>query len=181
MMMPPWLRKLALVVHVTASVGWTGSVAAFLALALVGLQSQDAILVSGMYLAMDVTAAYVIVPLSIASLASGVVQSLGTSWGLFRHYWVLAKLLITAVSTFLLITHTRGISYVADIAGQMALGSGDLRELRVQLAVDAAAAIVVLLVTTLLSVYKPRGLTPYGWRKQREQRAGARAADTASS
>lgn len=181
MIMPAWLRKLALVVHVTASVGWTGSVAAFLALAVVGLQSQDAILASGMYLAMDVTAVYVIVPLSIASLASGVIQSLGTSWGLFKHYWVLAKLLITAVSTFLLITHTRGISYMAEVAGQMALGSGDLRGLRVQLAVDAAAAIGALLVTTLLSVYKPRGLTAYGWRKQREQRLGAQAVDTATS
>jgi hypothetical protein len=181
MTLPPWLRKLALVVHVTASVGWTGSVAAFLALAIVGLQSQDAILVSGMYLAMDVTAAYAIVPLSIASLSSGVLQSLGTSWGLFRHYWVLVKLMITAVSTFLLITHMQGISYMADVAGQMALGSGDLRGLRLQLAVDAAAAIGALLVTTLLSVYKPRGLTPYGWRKQREQRLGARAVDTAAS
>ena len=181
MIMPPWLRKLALVVHVTASVGWTGSVAAFLALAIVGLQSQDAILVSGMYLAMDVTAAYVIVPLSIASLVSGIVQSLGTSWGLFKHYWVLAKLLITAVSTVLLISHVRGVSYVAEVAGQMALGSADLRGLRVQLALDAAAAIGALLVTTLLSVYKPRGLTPYGWRKQREQHLGARTADTAAS
>lgn len=180
MIMPPWLRKLVLVVHVTTSVGWTGSVAAFLALALVGLQSQDAILASGMYLAMDVTATVVIVPLSIASLASGVVQSLGTSWGLFKHYWVLAKLLITAVSTFLLLTHMQGISYMADVAGQMALGSGDLRGLRVQLAADAAAAIGALLVTTLLSVYKPRGLTPYGWRKQREQRLSAQPVDTAT-
>lgn len=181
MIMPPWLRKLALVVHVTASVGWTGSVAAFLALAVVGLQSQDAILVSSMYLAMDVTAGYVIVPLSVASLASGVVQSLGTSWGLFKHYWVLAKLLITVVSTFLLITHTEGIRYMAEVVGQMALGSGDLRGLRVQLAVDAAAAIGALLVTTLLSVYKPRGLTPYGWRKQRAQRLDTQAVDTATS
>jgi hypothetical protein len=181
MTMPLWLRKLALVVHVTASVGWTGSVAAFLALAVVGLQSQDAILVSGVYLAMDVTAAYVIVPLSIASLLSGVAQSLGTSWGLFKHYWVLVKLVITAVSTFLLITHMRGISYMAEIAGQMALGSGDLRGLRVQLAVDAAAAIGALLVTTVLSIYKPRGLTPYGWRKQREQRVGGRVVDTVVS
>jgi hypothetical protein len=181
MIMPSWLRKLGLVVHVTASVGWIGSVAAFLALALVGLQSQDAILVSGVYLAMDVTAAYVIVPLSIASLASGVIQALGTSWGLFKHYWVLVKLVITAASTFLLITHMQGISYMAEVAGQMALGSGDLRGLRVQLAVDAAAAIGALLVTTVLSIYKPRGLTPYGWRKQREQRVSGRAVDTAAS
>jgi hypothetical protein len=35
----------------------------------------------------------------------------------------------------------------------------------------AGAALVLLLVATTLSVYKPRGLTRYGWRKQREQRA----------
>jgi hypothetical protein len=181
MTMPPWLRKLALAVHVTASIGWMGSVAAFLALAVVGLQSRDALLVRSMYLAMDVTATYVIVPLSIASLSSGVVQSLGTSWGLFRHYWVLAKLVITAVSTFLLLTHMQGISFMADVAGQMALASDELHGLRMQLVVDAAAAIGALLVTTLLSIYKPRGLTPYGWRKQREQRLSVQAVDTVAS
>ena len=49
----------------------------------------------------------------------------------------------------------------------------DLRRIRIQLAFDAAAALVALLVNTTLSVYKPRGLTKYGWRKQREQRAPA--------
>lgn len=181
MIMPAWMRKLALTVHVVVSVGWLGAVGTFLALAIVGLSNQDVVLVSAVYLGMDVTTGYVIVPLSIASLLSGVVQSLGTSWGLFRHYWVLAKLLITAVSTFLLLMHTRGISYVADVAGQMALSSGDLRQLRVQLAIDAGAAIGALLVTTLLSVYKPRGLTPYGWRKQRDQRTSSGAIDTATS
>lgn len=173
MTMPFWLRKLALVIHIITSVGWLGAVAVFLALAITGLNSQDAFLVSGAYLAMDVTVTYIIVPLSIASLVSGLIQSLGTSWGLFRHYWVIAKLLITAVSTFLLLNHTQGVSYVADVAAGMILGSTDLRYLREQLVIEAAGAIVALFATTLLSVYKPRGLTPYGWRKQREQRAAA--------
>jgi hypothetical protein len=30
-----------------------------------------------------------------------------------------------------------------------------------------------LIVATVLSVFKPRGMTRYGWRKQREERAGA--------
>jgi hypothetical protein len=175
---PPWLRKLALATHITASVGWLGAVAAFLALAIIGLNGQDALLVSGAYLAMDVTVRYVIVPLSIASLVSGLIQSLGTSWGLFQHYWVIAKLLITAVSTFLLLNHTQGVSYVASVAAGMSLGSTDLRYLREQLVIEAAGAIVALLATTLLSVYKPRGLTPYGWRKQREQRAAVDPATT---
>lgn len=179
-MMPPLLRKLALTLHVVCSVGWLGAVGAFLALALVGLTSQEDPLVRSAYVGMDLMTGLVIVPLSIAATATGIVQSLGTPWGLFRHYWVLAKLLITAASTFLLLSHMRGISYVAALAGQMALGRGDLRELRVQLAIDAGAAIGALLVTTLLSVYKPRGLTPYGWRKQREQRSASPAAPRAS-
>jgi hypothetical protein len=30
--------------------------------------------------------------------------------------------------------------------------------------------LVVLLLVTILSVYKPRGVTPYGWRQQQERR-----------
>jgi hypothetical protein len=40
--MTPGLRKFALTTHVTSSVGWLGAVVAFLALAIVGLISQDA-------------------------------------------------------------------------------------------------------------------------------------------
>ena len=35
----------------------------------------------------------------------------------------------------------------------------------------AGAALLLLLVVTTLAVYKPRGMTPYGWRKQHEERA----------
>ena len=44
-------------------------------------------------------------PLCFASLFSGLVQSLGTEWGLFRHYWVLFKLLINVLPTALLLLH----------------------------------------------------------------------------
>ncbi|MGH9252111.1 MAG: hypothetical protein ACRD0W_21725 [Acidimicrobiales bacterium] len=78
------VRKLALTAHVTFSVGWTGAVAAYLALAVAALASRDAQLVRGTYLAMEVAAAwFVIVPLSLGSLLTGLVQALGTTWGLF--------------------------------------------------------------------------------------------------
>jgi hypothetical protein len=170
-MMPPLLRRLALTLHVVCSVGWLGAVGSFLALALVGLTSRDDPVVRAAYVAMDLTTTLVIVPLSLAATATGLIQSLGTPWGLFRHYWVLAKLVITIPSTVILLTHTRAIQYMALAAAEFPIAPGDLRELRVQLAVTAAAAIIALLVTTGLSVLKPRGLTPYGWRKQREGRA----------
>ena len=96
--MTPRLRKFALTAHVVSSVGWLGAVAAFLALAVAGLTSRDAQVVRAAYLAMDLIARLVIVPAALASLLTGFVQSLGTPWGLFRHYWVLAKLLITVLA-----------------------------------------------------------------------------------
>jgi predicted permease len=168
--MGPQLRKLALTAHITSSVGWLGAVAGFLALAIVGLTSPDAQQVRSAYLAMDLTTSLVIVPLAVASLATGLVQSLGTRWGLFRHYWVLFKLLITVFATIILLVHLQPIGYVAGIAAERALGSGELRQLRIQLAADAGAALLALVVTTTLGVYKPRGLTPFGRRKQPEHR-----------
>jgi hypothetical protein len=180
MIMAPRLRKLMLTAHITASVGWLGAIAAFLALAIAGLTGQDGRQVQAAYLSMDLIASLLIVPLCLATLISGVVQSLGTSWGLFRHYWVLAKLLITVVSTILLLVHLRPIHDLA-AAAALPLSSADFRQMRVQMANDAGAAALALLVTTALSVYKPRGVTPYGWRKQQEQRRETLAAETTSS
>ena len=170
MTMPPQLCKLALTAHVTSSVGWLGAVASFLALAVVGLTSQDAQMVRAAYLAANLSTWFVIVPLSVASLLTGLVQSLGTTWGLFRHYWVLAKLLLTIFATIVLLIHTQPISYMAGVAGETTLSNADLGKQKLQLVVASGAGLLVLLVTTTLAVYKPRGLTPHGWRKQRERR-----------
>lgn len=171
MTMAPGLRKFALTAHITFSVSWIGAVAGFLALAITGLISPDVQKVRAAYLAMEIVGWFLIVPLCFASLLSGLVQALGTPWGLFRHYWVLIKFLITVFSTLILLLHMKPITYLASVAAEKALLSNDLRGLRVQLVADASAALVALLVATTLSVYKPRGLTPYGRRKQqREQR-----------
>jgi hypothetical protein len=170
MTMTPNLRKFALTAHVISSVGWLGAVAAFLALAVAGLTGQDALTTRAVYLAMDMTGWYVIVPLCFASLLTGLVSSLGTTWGLVRHYWVLAKLLITIPSTILLLMHMQPISYLARVAAKMPLSGAELHALRIQLLIETGAAVVVLLVATALSVYKPKGMTRYGWRQRYEQR-----------
>jgi hypothetical protein len=169
MQMRPAVRQFALVAHVVCSVGWLGAVVVFLALAIVGINSHDGERIRAAYLAMDIATWSVIVPLSFASLATGLVQSVGTPWGLFRHYWVLIKLLLTAVATAILLLHTQAITRVAEIAAQRSLSATDLARLRLQLVVDAAVAILALLVTTILSVYKPRGLTRHGQRRQRQE------------
>jgi uncharacterized membrane protein len=166
--MTPGVRKLALTAHVVASVGWLGAVAAFLALAVVGLTSEDAQTVRGAYLVMEPAAWFVLVPLAFASLLTGLVQSLGTAWGLFRHYWVLFKLLINVVATSVLLTYMETFRVMADVAADP---SSDLNVVRnASPMLHAVAALLLLLAAAALGLYKPRGVTPYGRRKQNEQR-----------
>lgn len=164
------VHKVALTAHVISSVGWFGAVAAFLALALAGLRSDDGQMVRAAYLAMELTAGFVIVPLSLVSFLTGVALSLGTTWGLFRHYWVLAKIVMTIPAIGLLLLHMQPISRMARVAAASTLIGADLGGLKIQLVAYAAAALVVLLVATVLSTYKPRGWTRYGWRKQHERK-----------
>jgi hypothetical protein len=163
------LRKLALTAHVTSSVGLLGSIAAFLALAVAGLTSQDARTVRAAYLAMELIARFVIVPLAFASLLTGLIQSLGTPWGLFRHYWVLVKLLLTVFAAVVLLVKMELIGYAARLAAE--LSPADLRVAGIQLVVHAAGGLVVLVVPAVLSVYKPPGVTRYGRREQHQQEA----------
>lgn len=165
--MSPGLRKLALTAHITVSVGWLGAVAAYLALGVVAATSQNAQTVRAAWIAMEVTGRYIIVPLALAALVTGLVMSLGTKWGLFRHYWILITLLLTILATVVLLLHMPTVSYLADAAhradgASLSRLGGDL--------FHAGGGLLVLLVITGLNVYKPRGLTPYGWRKQQEER-----------
>lgn len=164
MLMTARVRKLALTTHVTSSVGWFGAVAMFFSLAIVGVTSHDAQAVRAAYLSMELTTWIVIVPLSLAALLTGIVQSLGTPWGLFRHRWIVAKLALTVVATVLLLVHTQPIGRVAAVAAERLLSTADLRQLRIQLVADAGAAMMALLMATTLSVYKPWGMTSYGRR-----------------
>jgi len=169
MTMTASLRKLALTAHVTTSVGWLGALAVFLAHALASSISQDEQMVRAASLAMGLTAWFVILPLSLASLTTGLVQALGTAWGLFRHYWILFKLLLTAVATIVLLLKLGPISYLADAATRTTFSSADLIGLRTSLTVHAGGGLLVLLAAPTLAIYKPQGMTRYGVQKQREQ------------
>jgi len=105
--------------------------------------------------------------LALASLLTGLFGSLGTTWGLFRHYWVLFKLLLSILATVILLLHMPTVSFLAHIAA--GTDGAYLGGLRCEL-LHAGGGLLILLVTTTLAVYKPRGMTPYGWRKQHEQR-----------
>jgi hypothetical protein len=138
--MTPALRKANLTADITFSVGWIGAVAAFLALGIAGLTSKDAEVVRSAYLAMKVTAWFVIVPLAFASLLTGIVQSLGTKWGLLRHYWVLTKFFLTSFATIVLLLKMKLIDHVAGVSAMTALSSSDFRSPRTELLATPVAA-----------------------------------------
>lgn len=170
MILAPQQRRLLLLAHVVTSVGFLGAVASFLVLAWAGLSKSDPVQVRAAYLAGEMITWRLIVPLSLASVLTGLLVSLSTAWGLFRHYWVIIKLAITLFSTFVLMIHTQPVGHMAQMATKMDLVPSDLVGARLQLVVASGAAVLALIVTTTLSIYKPRGLTRYGWRRQHEYR-----------
>lgn len=171
MTMSPGVRKFALTVHLTSSIGWIGAGAAYLVLGIVATTSLDPQTVRAVWIAMEVIGWFVIVPLAALALLTGVLMSLGTPWGLFRHYWVLISLALTVFSTIILLLHMPDVTSLANTArtaeaGELSHLGGDL--------FHAGFGLLVLLVITVLNVYKPRGVTPYGWRKQQEERQSTR-------
>lgn len=160
-MLRPIPRLVLLTLHVIVSAGWTGAVAVFLALALAGL-AGDVTMMRSAGLAMNVAATWIIVPLSVASPATGLLLGGATRWGLFKHYWVLFKGLMTLPSTAVLMLHMGPISEIARTTTSQAAMDG-VAGLRTQMAIDAALALVVLVIATVLATVKPRGETPFGW------------------
>ncbi|WP_219416671.1 DUF2269 domain-containing protein [Pseudonocardia nigra] len=148
--------------HLTASVGWIGAVAVYLALGVAAAISEDARTARAAWIAMELTGWSVIVPLALATLLTGIVMALGTPWGLFRHYWVLIALVLTALATGVLLLRMPTLSRLADRAREA--DAADLGELGNDL-VHPSAGLVVLLVVMVLNMYKPRGTTRYGRRK----------------
>ena len=178
MTMAPGLRRLTFTTHIASSVGWIGAVLVFLALAVIAMTSQDERTVRGAYLVMAPAAWFVLVPLAHASLLTGIALSLGTAWGLFRHYWVVLKLLITAFATVILLVYMRTFRQMAGIAADPVVDLDVVRN--ASPFVHSILALVLLIAATVLAIYKPFGMTPFGTRKQHPSREPVPPAASAS-
>ena len=164
--MKPGLRKYALATHITLSVGWIGAVLAYLVLVVAAMTRPDAQTLRAAWIALELIGWDLIVPLALASLLTGLVMSLGTPWGLLRHYWVLISLALTVVATAVLLEHMPTVSVFARVAAET--GNLDVEGLRGALRgelLHAGVGLLVLLAIEALNVYKPQGLTAYGRRR----------------
>lgn len=159
------LRRLTLTAHITTSVGWLGAVIAYLALDIVATAALDVASVRAAFFGMEAIIVYVIVPLALASALIGIVNALSAPWGLFQHYWVVVKLVLTLFAITILLLEVQNVRYMAEVAATAA----DPRTLPGSLP-HSIGGLIVLLVIMILSVFKPQGMTRYGWRKQRQRR-----------
>ena len=168
MTIAPRLRRPLLAVHLGCSIGWIGAVCAYLALAFAAPATDDPEIVRAAWIGMKLVGWYAIVPLALGSLITGILMGAATRWGLLRHYWLVISLVGTTALTAVLVFHMPDVSAQADLAR----GAAD--EYLLSMGSDiahAALGLVLLLGILVLNIYKPRGVTRYGWRKERAERA----------
>jgi hypothetical protein len=170
-------RRVVLTVHVISGAGWIGAACAYLSLTVAALTSESAETVRAAFIAMELVY-FALIPLAATALVTGVAQALGTSWGLLRHRWVVAKLALTAVAFGVMVNNLGEASSHADhvrhAAGAELPGGAAAHALQ-----HAGVGVLILVLVATLGLYKPRGLTRYGRRKRdrlRAEREGARPA-----
>ncbi|MEU4831283.1 hypothetical protein [Streptosporangium sp. NPDC023615] len=165
--MPPPLRRTVLTAHVAISVGWLGLDLGLLALGVTALTTGDPALVRASYLAMDVLADTLIVPVGLTAVLTGVLLGLYTPWGLVRYHWVLVKLVTTTAaliaSVFALRPQIEEAAAWVSRAGGAPLPLPDRGEL--SLVAAPGVALTVYLLNVALSTFKPFGRTAYGRRR----------------
>ena len=171
MTMSPSLRRAALALHLITSVGWIGAAAGYLALGVSAATSEEPLTIRAAWIGMEVIAWNALVPLGGLALLTGLMMSLGTSWGLVRHYWVVFKLVITLVATAVLVAYTGTLDQFADIATDDPFTGRHLGLLRSpSIVVHSAGALLLLVAATLLAIYKPIGMTRRGHRFRQDTR-----------
>ncbi|ALL79842.1 hypothetical protein AD006_30090 (plasmid) [Pseudonocardia sp. EC080610-09] len=154
--MSPRSRKTLLVAHVVVSVGWLGAATAMMTLALRGLVSTDPIVRVSAYETMHYFDLPVNAPLSISMLITGILCSVLTPWGLIRHWWVLAKLVLSAglllAIPFLSAHRLRELTETIPAATEPAGTAAEVLAISI-------TGVTVLTAVTVLSVFKPWGRT----------------------
>ncbi|MEV4569784.1 hypothetical protein AB0K12_39000 [Nonomuraea sp. NPDC049419] len=146
------MRKTLLVVHIVASVALVGEVWGLVALNTAATLTDDLALAHVAYRLMPIMVFAGGIPLSLIALVSGIALGLGTHWGLIRYYWVAIKLglLVAVVCVGMFLFDPEGMAAATEGARQ-AVTSRQWAQVWV-----LGAQIVMLLISTALSVFKPR-------------------------
>jgi hypothetical protein len=174
----PSQYKLLLTAHVMVSVGWLGVVFAKLVLGLAAVTSSTPDAAAAVFLS-TIALNVAFPPLAIATVVTGVLLSLSTKWGLLHYYWVATKLVLTVgvIATAVqiggrLVQHSIGAAPVSLVDESTLLGIAWAPTLLIALSV---VHLFMLGVATVLSVYKPWGMTRFGRRQVARREEALRA------
>lgn len=168
-------RRAVLVVHVAASAGWLGLTLGLLALALTANTTESAGMIEAACLSMKVFTDWLVLPLALLTLATGLILSLGTKWGLARHRWVYTKFWLTLATTTASVFALRpGVADAAETAAAGGVLSDPL-----DLVMGPAVSLSTYVFMTVISVLKPWGLTRHG-RRLRTPAASTKTLDERS-
>ena len=161
---PAW-RKALLVLHVVSGISWMGVDIALLALLLTARTTDDATLVFSALNAIRIIVPLAVPSLSLSILVTGVLLGLGTTWGLFRYWWVLVKLILSLIMTLLVfVSLVPGVNQMAllDIsitsADAMRASAGSVTT---GLMYPPVVSFLMLGTATVLSIFKPWRRTPW--------------------
>ncbi|MFH9264374.1 DUF2269 domain-containing protein [Streptomyces sp. NPDC017546] len=164
------LRRGILVAHVAVSVSWLGLTVGLLTLGVAAFTTGDPATADAAMRSMKIYGDWLVAPVALLALVSGLVLSLGTPWGLARHRWVWTKFWLTLVTAGLSIFSLR-----PGINAAVAEGAVDI-----DLVIAPSVATATYLFITAVSVLKPWGLTRRG-RRLRVSASSAKSVDARSS
>jgi uncharacterized membrane protein len=153
-------RRASLVVHVVASAGWLGLSLGLLALGATAATTASVATVAASVRGMQLFADWLLLPLALLTLSSGVVLALGTPWGLARHRWVFTKFWLTLATTTATVFALRpGVNsaVVAVAAGGPPPDAGDVL-------FGPVVSLSAYVFMTVISLLKPWGPTRRGRR-----------------
>lgn len=166
----PWrmtspVRKSVMVLHTVAGIGWMGVDIALLALLITARTTDDPALVVSGFNAIGIVVPVAVPPLSLLILLTGILQGLGTPWGLVRYWWVLVKLVLSLVMTVLvflsLLPGIREMTVLADTTMSADALRASLGSLPNTLMFPPIVSFLMLGTAAILSIFKPWGRTPW--------------------
>ena len=151
---PQW-RKALLTLHVATAVSVLGMDLALLVLGIASVGGVDPLTV---YPAAHLIARWLLAPLAVVALGTGVLLGLLTPWGLLRYWWVTIKLVLTAILTgvvlSVLVPRLGAAANSATAVDPRPFTDAE----RLPLVVAPAAGATLLILMVVLAIYKP------GWR-----------------
>jgi hypothetical protein len=146
------------VTHIAFSAGWLGLSLALLTLAVTAATTRQPGTVASSYRSMEVFTDWLILPLSLTTLTTGLVLSLGTPWGLLHHRWVLTKFWLTLAAAT-----ASAFAFRPEVSAAAArVSSGQPVGSALDLLLPPAVSLTTYVFLTAVSVLKPWGLTRRG-------------------